>query len=249
MDTYGASSDAHGQGEVGIGIARHVYGPASVHLLPCKIHHTGHAPVATYFRPRPPLAAGGGQQGNDGDNVAATALADAGNNSEAGSGGSGGGGGAGENIDTQPVVVVGEREGGEGGRGGAAGDQKWQVFEDDSAEHTARFRGRKFVGRKVELPEGVHGVVLREQPCPDGVRQENEDVTSYWAVETSFRDVMVWGHDQARRESTVDRGLAWLEISKSVNDRTPYSSVSAMLARKHKGIACSCAAPVEMPWR
>lgn len=48
-----------------------------------------------------------------------------------------------------------------------------------------------FRGRKVELPEGVHGVVLREQPCPDGVRQENEDVTSYWAVETSFRDVMV----------------------------------------------------------
>lgn len=43
----------------------------------------------------------------------------------------------------------------------------------------------------MELPEGVHGVVLREQPCPDGVREDNEDVTSYWAAETSFRDVMV----------------------------------------------------------
>lgn len=48
-----------------------------------------------------------------------------------------------------------------------------------------------FRGRKVELPEGVHGVVLREQPCPEEVRRENEDLTSYWATETSFRDVMV----------------------------------------------------------
>ena len=27
----------------------------------------------------------------------------------------------------------------------------------------------------MELPEGVHGVVLREQPCPEGVREDNED--------------------------------------------------------------------------
>ena len=41
MNTYGASSNERGRGEVGIGAAQHVYGPASVHLLPCKIHHTG----------------------------------------------------------------------------------------------------------------------------------------------------------------------------------------------------------------
>lgn len=34
-------------------------------------------------------------------------------------------------------------------------------------------------------------MVLREQPFPDGVREDNEDMTSYWAAETSFRDVMV----------------------------------------------------------
>lgn len=38
---YGSSSGDHSRGEVGIGAAQHVYGPASVHLLPCKIHHTG----------------------------------------------------------------------------------------------------------------------------------------------------------------------------------------------------------------
>lgn len=43
----------------------------------------------------------------------------------------------------------------------------------------------------MELPEGVHGVVLREKPCPEAVREENEDVTSFWAAETSFRNVTV----------------------------------------------------------
>eukprot|EP00903_Cladosiphon_okamuranus_P006933 g6747.t1 len=227
MDTY--SCDTHGRGEVGIGAARHVYGPASVHQLPCKIHHTGPAPVATYFRPRPPLAEGGPRSN---DNTATTLAGANGdldggdampqNNDSRGAADSGpsdggsGGGGAEENA--TPVVAGGKGEGaGEGG--GAANDgQKWELFEDDSAEYTARFRGRKLVGRKVELPTEVHGVVLREQPCPDGVREDNEDVTSYWAAETSFRDVMVWGHDELRRESTVDRSLAWLEVSKSIHD-------------------------------
>lgn len=33
---------------------------------------------------------------------------------------------------------------GEGG-GGMGDGQKWELFEDDGAEHTARFRGRKLV--------------------------------------------------------------------------------------------------------
>lgn len=41
MNTYGSSSEDHSRGEVGICAAQYVYGPASVHLLPCKIHHTG----------------------------------------------------------------------------------------------------------------------------------------------------------------------------------------------------------------
>lgn len=42
----------------------------------------------------------------------------------------------------------------------------------------------------MELPKGIHGVVLREQPCPEGLR-EDEDVTSFWAAETSFQDITV----------------------------------------------------------
>lgn len=71
-------------------------------------------------------------------------------------------------------------------------------------------------GRKVELPEGVHGVVLREKPCPDGVREDNEDVTSYWAAETSFRDVMVrddartYAHTHARRKERAKTSSGFL---------------------------------------
>ena len=57
---------------------------------------------------------------------------------------------------------------------------------------------RTYRGRKVELPEGVHGVVLREKPCPEAVREENEDVTSFWAAETSFRNVAVRNQDVTR---------------------------------------------------
>ncbi|CAM9457749.1 unnamed protein product, partial [Ectocarpus fasciculatus] len=175
----------------------------------------GPAPVATYFRPTPTNE---NRNSDTADAAAtATALADAtGNNGvgEAAARKTSTAPGLGENA--KPVAADGG--GGGGKREPAASDQKWELFEDDGAEHTARFRGRKFVGRKVELPKGVHGVVLREKPCPPGVRENNEDVASYWAAETSFREVTVWGHDQPRRESTVDRSLAWLEVSKSVRE-------------------------------
>ncbi|CAM9273325.1 unnamed protein product, partial [Hapterophycus canaliculatus] len=232
MDTYYGSSDAHGGGDVGIGAARHVYGPASVHLLPCTIHHTaGPAPVATYFRPRSPLTEN--EQGNSGRNnngnsidvgdgtASATATAaqtEATNSNGLGDGlskgtdaGRDGGGRRMVQRENDELVALG----GQGGDIGFA-DQDWELFDDDNAERTARFRGRKLAGRKVQLPEGVYGVLLREQPCPEGVREDNDDLASYWAAETCFQDVTVWGHDQPRRESTLDRSLAWLEVSKSV---------------------------------
>lgn len=104
----------------------------------------GPAPVATYFRPRPPLAEGGPRGGSSN---AATALAGANGDLDEGAtkqenNDTSGGGGAEEN--TKPIVADGKGEG--GGGGGAADDgQKWELFEDDRSEHTARFRGRKLV--------------------------------------------------------------------------------------------------------
>ncbi|CAM9256258.1 unnamed protein product [Choristocarpus tenellus] len=94
----------------------------------------------------------------------------------------------------------------------------WKDIGQGDKEPTAFFRGRKLMGRTVDLPEGIHGVVLREHKCPAGVREANEDVTSFWAAETSFEKMTVWGHDEMPKETTVDRCLAWMVVSKSVHD-------------------------------
>lgn len=125
--------------------------------------HAGPAPVATYFRPRPPLTkneqgnsngrSNGGNNTDVGDDTAAAtatataALTEATNTNgpddgEAAGTTTGGGGegrrpAAGEN---QKPAAAGEQEGAIG-----CGDQDWELFDDDNGEHTARFRGRKLV--------------------------------------------------------------------------------------------------------
>lgn len=60
----------------------------------------------------------------------------------------------------------------------------------------------------MELPKGVHGVVLRSKPCPEAVREENEDITSFWAAETSFSNVTVREQEaMCPRALAVGRGL------------------------------------------
>lgn len=75
-------------------------------------------------------------------------------------------------------------------------------------------------GRKVELPEGVHGVVLREKPCPELVREENEDVTSFWAAETSFRNVTV-----RKQEATCPSARSLLVVLFFIRSRDRKSVV------------------------
>lgn len=69
-------------------------------------------------------------------------------------------------------------------------------------------------GRKVQLPEGVYGAVLREQPCPERVREDHEDLKSFWAAETSFRDVTV--------SECANECIIVLELLKNHVLRTPW---------------------------
>lgn len=119
MDTSDTSRDDQIRGEVGIAVARHVYGPANVHLLPCKVHHTGSAPVATYFRPRPPLS-------EDIENTTPVAKGDMKETEKD------------ENsidrVANEPNIVAVPK---------GKDKEAWVEFEDNSLEHTARFRGRK----------------------------------------------------------------------------------------------------------
>ena len=119
MDASDVPPDGSNRGEVGIAAARYVYGPANVHLLPCKVHHTGSAPVSTYFRPQPP---------KDSKNM--TPVVD-----EVKEKGIAGDGHLSNEDKSQSAVVA--REG--------KGEETWVKLEDDTQEHTARFRGRKLM--------------------------------------------------------------------------------------------------------
>lgn len=114
--------------------------------------------MATYFRPRPPLTENdqgnksgsnesNGETADVGDDTATAtvtaALTEATNNSDLGDGAAvatyPAGGGAARRENDMPLAL-----GGQEGKIGC-GDQDWELFDDDNAEHTARFRGRKLV--------------------------------------------------------------------------------------------------------
>lgn len=98
-----------------------------------------------------------------------------------------------------------------------------------------------FRGRKVGLPEGVHGVVLREQPCPDGVRQENEGITSYWATETSFQDVMVRTATKTSHSRLPCYGRPFFRSSVYCSSLSfPSLSLSASSTSRTRGAAALC---------
>lgn len=123
MDSQDGEGGSGGVGGIGVAPSNHVYGPASVHLVPCKVHHNGPAPVATYFRP----ADGGPRDSGDGLGKAEAR--------------------GGQKIDccagnTGEEQAEGQAKGGADRR---KDGQVWEHFEDDGEEYTARFRGRKLV--------------------------------------------------------------------------------------------------------
>lgn len=46
-------------------------------------------------------------------------------------------------------------------------------------------------GRKIVFPQGVHGVLFKEKPWPQDLQEDHEDLSSFWAAETSFGEVTV----------------------------------------------------------
>lgn len=124
MSAYGGGNGGNG---VGVAPSNHVYGPANVHLLPCKVHHNGTAPVATYFRP-----AGGNPKESDDGSGRLDTRGESGKETDARQEGEGG------EVKGGVVAIL-------GAAGGRKDGQAWEHFEDDRGERTARFRGRKLV--------------------------------------------------------------------------------------------------------
>lgn len=121
---------------MGIGPATHVFGPASVHILPCRIHHTGPAPVATYFRPQGPVAT---KKNLPQDENVDPAVDKNGRTSETNEGSKGG------ERSEQDISPAEKPEGVAAVLGKRKQGQVWKHFDDDPDEYTARFRGRKLM--------------------------------------------------------------------------------------------------------
>eukprot|EP00611_Tribonema_gayanum_P016661 TRINITY_DN29053_c0_g1_i1.p1 TRINITY_DN29053_c0_g1~~TRINITY_DN29053_c0_g1_i1.p1 ORF type:complete len:158 (-),score=29.29 TRINITY_DN29053_c0_g1_i1:43-468(-) len=87
-------------------------------------------------------------------------------------------------------------------------------------EMEADFRGRRLLGKPTELPEGTCGVVLRESTCPQHIKSqlEDEQVSAYWSIESSFSNVTVWGHDEIQRDHAVQRAVEWMSLANAVHD-------------------------------
>lgn len=137
MTSHGVeSTEEQRRGGIGIAPANHVYGPANVHMLPCRIHHTGPAAVVTYFRPQSLATL---NKDNPGDEILALAKKD-----------------GDEKLETKEdkekrgtsakdAVVDGEKKSAAAVLGKRKDGQVWEHFDDDPHELTARFRGRKFM--------------------------------------------------------------------------------------------------------
>ena len=79
----------------------------------------------------------------------------------------------------------------------------------------ASFHGRRLVGKTVELPEGVTGVVLRQQV--GGARGANS-VSNFAATENVFDEFVYWNHDiQPTDQDHVPKSFQWFQVAKALH--------------------------------
>ncbi|KAF7870013.1 hypothetical protein EAF04_004797 [Stromatinia cepivora] len=118
-------------------------------------------------------------------------------------------------------------------------DPKLTKYAKGKEELVAYFRGRRLIGRKVKVPEGWRGVVLRvgEEIMPresnaederlgdedeEGDDGEEKDVeTKMVDEEGTFDDLMVWGHECLVDASgdMVVRGIEeWVGWASAIHD-------------------------------
>ncbi|GMH90736.1 hypothetical protein TL16_g11855 [Triparma laevis f. inornata] len=77
--------------------------------------------------------------------------------------------------------------------------------------HTAQFRGRSLVGYSHPLPSPLLGLILK--PSTESTDDDHAD-SSDIIVDSSFKDVMLWGHDMAPAENddVLDKARDFIEV-------------------------------------
>ncbi|GAB7343200.1 hypothetical protein MBLNU457_1267t1 [Dothideomycetes sp. NU457] len=118
-----------------------------------------------------------------------------------------------------------------------ASERYWAIKNDESGQKTTYFRGRKLVGKELNLPEGYSGAVIQkttdllpQQPKPLP-RMDDDDLSADEEQEVpqevkimheaaSFDKLIVWGHEATPSDSedAYLKGIQeWMQFAKSMH--------------------------------
>ena len=82
-----------------------------------------------------------------------------------------------------------------------------QKVKDEDTSKVSRFRGRKMkCSGKIELPEGVDGLVL------EYARNEDD-----WKVQNTFSSIYSWGHDAIPSKNVMNHASDWFALSRALH--------------------------------
>ena len=116
--------------------------------------------------------------------------------------------------------LIASAERGSGGSSGGATSEPLEAHEEEERKKKgglleASFHGRRLVGKTVAMPEGVTGVVLRQQV--GGFRGAN-NVSNFAVTEDVFDEFVYWNHDvQPTDQDHVPKSFQWFDIAKALH--------------------------------
>ena len=86
-----------------------------------------------------------------------------------------------------------------------------------NAKFEASYRGRRLAGKKVNLPEGVTGIVLRQQTGASIGNQQCQS-NNFAVADEVFDHFFYWNHDIEPSETDhVPKTLQWFDIAKTLH--------------------------------
>lgn len=97
-----------------------------------------------------------------------------------------------------------------------------EITGDDAAGYETFYRGRHLKGRRVHLPDGYAGLVLRSRP-------DAKELT--YAAEGAFSHFYYWNHDrEPARTDPVHMCVEFLDLAHAIHE--PVSAAQVAQARK-----------------
>ncbi|RLL99268.1 3'-5' exonuclease [Aspergillus turcosus] len=122
-------------------------------------------------------------------------------------------------------------------------ERYWNPVPDqkDESLQTAYFRGRRLRGRRVAIPEGYQGIVVKptERVLPskrrdtgheaENIQIEQEEPIKVLEKQATFGDFMVWGHEEvpAADDAFVKGVEEWLKMAEALHTQPSDAKTSS----------------------